>query len=54
MRGSESEETIKRRLRHAIEDLKIAEKIKFDLVIVNSDLNESFQIFKDFVQEVSS
>lgn len=54
MRGTESDDIIKRRLQHAIEDLKISEKIQFDLVIVNSDLNESFQKFKIFVKEVSS
>lgn len=53
MRGTESEETIQRRLSHAIEDVKTAEKINFDLVIVNSDLKEAVAVFTDFVKDVS-
>ena len=52
-RGTESEDIIKRRLQHAIEDITIAEKVKFDLVIVNIELKDSFEKFKNFVQDVS-
>ncbi|KAH9393198.1 hypothetical protein TYRP_022061 [Tyrophagus putrescentiae] len=51
MRGTESEETIQRRLSHAIEDVKTAEKINFDLVIVNAELKEAAAVFTDFVKE---
>lgn len=54
IRGTESEKTIQRRLKHAIEDVQTAEKIKFDLVIVNSDLKEAAAVFTDFVKDVSS
>ena len=54
MRGTESEETIQRRLRHAIEDVETARAINFDLVIVNSELNEAAAKFTDFVRDVST
>jgi len=52
-RGSENEETLQKRLKHAKEDIEEAEKLKFDIIIVNSDLTVAFQQFKDFVQDVS-
>lgn len=51
-RGSETAESIAKRLKHAQEDSKIAEEIKFDLIIVNADLKESFEKLKDFLKEV--
>ncbi|KAJ6220020.1 hypothetical protein RDWZM_005832 [Blomia tropicalis] len=50
-RGTEDNETLNRRLRHAIEDIKTAEKLKFDLIIINQDLTESFEKIKNFVEK---
>lgn len=53
-RGTEDNETLNRRLRHAIEDIKTAEKLKFDLIIINQDLTESFEKIKNFVEKVEN
>lgn len=48
-RGTESAETLKRRLDRADEEMKFAESgaVHFDLVLVNDDLNETYESLKE-------
>lgn len=52
-RGSETEDHIEARLRHAKEDMETAREVDFDLVIVNQVVEEAFEQFRTFVQPVS-
>lgn len=48
-RGTETPEDLKRRLDRAIEEIKFAESgsIKFDLILVNDDLDKTYKDLKD-------
>lgn len=52
-RGSETEDHIEARLRHAKEDMATARQVDFDLVIVNQVVEKAFEQFCAFVQPVS-
>ncbi|OTF78575.1 guanylate kinase-like protein [Euroglyphus maynei] len=52
-RGTETDDSISVRLKHAAEDLKQAETLHFDLILENFILNESFEKLRQFVQSVS-
>lgn len=51
LRGTESEETINRRLARADEEMKFAESgaVQFDLVLENADLNKTYENLKNFL-----
>ncbi|KAH9424888.1 hypothetical protein DERP_009110 [Dermatophagoides pteronyssinus] len=49
-RGTETDDSISVRLKHAAEDLKQAETLHFDLIIENIVLNDSFEKLRQFVQ----
>lgn len=53
-RGTENLETINTRLEHALEDMRIAEQVRFDLVIENIDLKKSYEILREFFKKVGS
>ncbi|KAI7697518.1 Guanylate kinase [Sarcoptes scabiei] len=50
-RGTENLETINTRLEHALEDMRIAEQVRFDLVIENIDLKKSYEILREFFKK---
>ena len=52
-RGTENDDSISVRLKHAAEDLKQAETIHFDLILENFVLKNSFEKLRQFVQSVS-
>ncbi|KAH7644128.1 guanylate kinase-like protein [Dermatophagoides farinae] len=49
-RGTENDDSISVRLKHAAEDLKQAETIHFDLILENFVLKNSFEKLRQFVQ----
>ncbi len=52
-RGTETEESIKRRLDRAIEELRFGEiQGMFDLTITNDDFEKAYEMLRDFIVEV--
>lgn len=51
LRGTESIDTLKRRLDHADQELEFAESgsLQFDLILVNDDLDETYKNLKRFL-----
>lgn len=53
-RGTESAETIKRRLERADEEMKFAESgtVQFDLILVNDDLEQTYKSLVKFLETI--
>ena len=53
-RGTETEESIKRRLDRAIEELRFGEiEGMFDLTITNEDFERAYEMLRGFIVEVT-
>lgn len=52
-RGTETEESIKRRLDRAIEEMRFGEiEGMFDLTITNDDVEKAYEMLRNFIVEV--